>query len=230
MDNLFIEYFKTRMDRNHSEVPEEKEPGPLITLSRDYGCPGKRIASIISDRIREKYHQEWKMISKEILETLAIELNLDPSVVKDLANFEERRLTDYIALLLSKDYYPGEMKIKNTLSEIIKSFATKGNVIIVGRAGFYITKHIERSYHIKLYAPIEWRIDYLSNKLGLSYPDAMKLVEEMSRKRQLFLKYFAVQKKQDIEFDALFDCSLLSDEQIISKIMAGLEQRGFFVQ
>ncbi|MEA3446491.1 MAG: cytidylate kinase-like family protein [Bacteroidota bacterium] len=225
MKNLLIDYFRNRMDKEHSEAIGVDESGPLITLSRDYGCPGKNIATMISNEIQKKYGQQWKMISKEILETLAKELHLNPSVVQDLANFEDRRLTDYIALLLSKDYYPGEIKIKKTLCEIILSFANKGNTIIVGRAGFYISKHINRSFHIKLYAPIEWRIDYMSEKRGLSYPDAMKLVEEMSHKREQFLNYFAIQKKKDVEFDALYDCSLLSSEQIVSKVMTELEQR-----
>ncbi len=229
MDNLLLNYFQTRMNKEYAGTSEKEEPGPVITLSRDYGCPGKKIATLISDKIDEKYGQQWKMISKEILETLANELNLNPSVIQDLANFEDRRISDYIALLLSSDYYPGEIKIKNTISEIILSFANKGNAIIVGRAGFYITKHIHRSYHIKLYAPIEWRIDYMSEKSGISYPDAIKLVEEMNRKREQFLKFFASQKKSEFEFDATFDCSLLTNEQIVSKVLSDIESRNLVV-
>lgn len=225
MDNLLIDYFKNRMEREAGTVKEIMVAGPVITLSREYGCPGKRIVSLLADRINQQKQVKWTMISKEILETLAQELNLNPSVVKDLANFEDRPLSDYFALLLSKDHYPGEHKIKNTLSEIILSFARKGHVIIVGRGGFYITQHIEKSYHIKLLAPIEWRIDYISQKLGISYPDAMIRVEEMSRKREQFLKFFAVQKKQDTTFDATFDCSQVSDDDMVSQVMADLEQR-----
>lgn len=226
MDNLLIDYFRNRMERTTGKVEEIKEPGPVITLSRDYGCPGKRIATLLADRILAEKQTTWTMINKEILETLAKELNLNPSVVKDIANFEDRPLTDYIALLFSKDYYPGEQKIKNTLTEIILSFAQKGHTIIVGRAGIYITKHIEKSYHIKLQAPMGWRIDYMSEKMGISYPDAMILVEEMSRKREQFLKFFAVQKKEEISFDATFDCSQVSDDEIISHVMADLEKKG----
>ncbi|MCF8370072.1 MAG: cytidylate kinase-like family protein [Bacteroidales bacterium] len=226
MDNLLIDYFHNRMERTTSKVEEVKEPGPVITLSRDYGCPGKRIATLLVERIKAEKQTDWTMISKEILETLATELKLNPSVVNDIAHFEDRGLGDYLALLLSKDYYPGEQKIKNTLSEIILSFAKKGHTIIVGRAGIYITKQIEKSYHIKLFAPIEWRIDYMSAKMSISYPDAMRLVEDMSRKREQFLKFFAVQKKEDITFDATFDCSQVSDDEIISHVMADLEKKG----
>ena len=225
MDNLLLNYFQNRMDREAANIQQLGIGGPVITLSREYGCPGKKIATMLADRILAEKNVEWTMISKEVLETLAEELNLNPSVVEDLANFEDRRITDYIALLLSKDYYPGEQKIKNTLSDIILSFATKGNTIIVGRAGFNICNQIEKSFHIRLVAPIEWRIDYMSKKRNISYPDAMKLVEEMSRKREQFLKFFMDNQKYDISFDSTYDCSQITDNEIVTKVMSDLERK-----
>ena len=224
MNNL-LNYFMKRMDRESDVVSTSSEGGPVITLSRQYGCPGKSIANLLRERILLDKNKEWTMISKEILETLAGELNLNPSVVQDLANFEDRRITDYIALLLSKDYYPGEQKIKSTLSDIILSFAQQGHTIIVGRAGFHICNQIRKSYHIRLFAPLEWRIDHICERRGLSYPDAMKQVEEMSRRRDQFLKFFTDTQKHDVAFDTSYDCSLLSNDEIVDRLLVGLENR-----
>ena len=40
MDNLLGNYFQNRMERESETVEEIRDPGPVITLSREYGCPG----------------------------------------------------------------------------------------------------------------------------------------------------------------------------------------------
>ena len=59
-------------------------PGPVITISREYGCPSKLIAAMLTDLINEKYARKnkWHWISKEILEETARKLGLTPREIK----------------------------------------------------------------------------------------------------------------------------------------------------
>jgi cytidylate kinase len=222
MENLLVKYFQLRMEKENSPVYHEREPGPVITISREVGCPGKTIAGMLVEKIAESGVTGWKWVDKEILEQIALELHLTPSIMEDISKYEDRRLTDYIALLLSRDYYPGEKRIKNKWSEIINNLAGAGQVIIVGRAGFYITGYIPKSYHVRLYAPEEWRIDYIAEKKGCSFQDSMKLVEEMSRKRKQFLGYFESERKVGTNFNREFDCSVMTHEEIVNQMFADI--------
>lgn len=223
MPNLLLKYFQQRMD-NDPPALSIKEPGPVVTISREYGCPGKIVAEQLNDKINQHYNNSWKWISKEILEQLAEELKLKPSVIEDINNFKDRGFSDYFALLLSKSYFPGEKRIKNAFHDILLSIANEGNAIIVGRAGYYITNHLQKSYHVRLYAPLEWRVDRFSEKRELSYQDAMKQVEDMNKNRLQFLEYFRDNKKQNKPFNQEFDCSVNSIEQIVDQIWSDLEK------
>ena len=228
MDNLLLKYFKLRMERNPEFKPEFNEPGPVITISREFGCPGKRVAEKFANELTKHTKEEWNWIDKEIINQLSEELKLNPSTVDDLANYTDRKLSDYLALMFSSDYYPGEKKIKNTLSEIILSFANNGNVVILGRAGYLICGKIKRSFHIKLIAPMEWRIDKVSEKKDISYHDAIKFIDEFEIKRDQFQKFFSSGVPNDNDFDIIFDCSVKSDEEIISETFKLIRENRIF--
>lgn len=222
MDNLLIKYFQQRMSKEELPSFNTKEAGPVITINREYGCPGKIIAQSLVEKVNLLKSVHWKWISKEILESLAQELKLQPSVIQDIKNFDERKTTDYLALLFTSDYYPGEKKIKNTISDIINGFAMEGNVVIVGRAGYQITNGIEKSLHISLKAPLEWRIEHICQRMNLSFIDGMRIVEEMSEKRNHFLSHF--NRPGLREFDFVFDCSQTSNEEIIDVIVLEMKK------
>lgn len=223
MDNLLIKYFQQRMSKEELPSFNPKESGPVITISREYGCPGKIIAQSLVEKVNQIKPSSWKWISKEIIESLAQELKLQPSVIEDIKNFDERKTTDYLALLFTSDYYPGEKKIKNTLSDIINSFAHQGHVVIVGRAGYQITNGIEKSLHISLKAPLDWRIEHICQRMNLSFIDGMKVVEEMSEKRRHFLSHFDRPGLKN--YDLIFDCSQTSDEEIVNVILLEIKKK-----
>ena len=54
--------------------------GPVITISRQVGCNAVMLAEQIAARLNsEKSDIKWKVISKEIFQESAKELNMDPN-------------------------------------------------------------------------------------------------------------------------------------------------------
>ncbi len=228
MSELLLKYFGKRMSYEGSKEYKRKRLGPLVTISREFGCPAKRIAAKLAQELTLEFGEKWNWISKEIMEELSKELHLNPSVVNDLSNYEDRKLSDYIALLLSTDHYPGESRIKNAMADIIMSFANQGNVVIVGRAGYLITEHVLHAYHIKLVAPYDWRVDRIAETRNMSYPDAMKYVNEISKKRAQFLKFYTNKRTNDDIFNAEFDTSKLGDDEIVTSIIKNIKEKQVF--
>jgi cytidylate kinase len=232
MDNLFLKYMRERTGRRKSSGPDFYAPGPVITISRDYGCPGRRIARLLSETLTEKNarlggDKEWKWISKEIIEESARELKLSPTLIQDLSDYRTRGFFENLALFFSDEFYPGDVKIKNTIARFIYNAASEGNVVIVGRAGESITKNFEKSLHIKLQAPLEFRARQVANSYGMSIVDAKKEVQEMDKRRTQFRNYFE-KDLPDIEFfDIFFNVATMTDEEIIEMIIIIAETRGF---
>ena len=72
MKSILTSYMKERMERmERSKII--KEPGPVVTISRSYGCPAKIVAQDLCLAINKKLGlsknvPHWRWISKEILE------------------------------------------------------------------------------------------------------------------------------------------------------------------
>ncbi len=60
--------------------------GPVLTVSRAYGCEANRLVRLLIHRINElgpgalKKHQ-WKYISKEVIDECAFELGINPMML-----------------------------------------------------------------------------------------------------------------------------------------------------
>lgn len=229
MSNILIDYMKSRF--KEESVKSRTKPlkaGPVVTISREYGCPAKRIAEKLSlelNRVEyENYSKnKWHWISKEILDESAKELNLKPTTIREVANHEQVGLVDDIVKSLSHKDYPGDIKIKKTIREVIRTFAEQGHVIVVGRGGVSITRDIERSLHIKIEAPLEWRINDVSKKQMISLSEAKKKIQHIDHQRALLRQYFSNGKQNAATIDATFNYYTLDEEEIIAAIV-GLMQ------
>jgi cytidylate kinase len=207
-----------------------KAPGPVVTISRDYGCPAKRLAGMLTSAINrvelENYSKNrWAWIGKEILDESAKELNLKPNMVKDVTNKEMTGVVNDIVMSLSHRYYPGDQKIKKTIGMVIRGFAEHGHVIIVGRGGVSITRDIPHSLHIKLQAPLEWRVNDVSKRQMISLKDARKKIQEEDHQRLQIREFFEGKKVDDSAFDVIFNYSSVDEDVIVSTIMHMMEMR-----
>ncbi len=231
MENVFLKYMRDRVGKRESQRTIQAE-GPVITISREYGCPGKRIGKYLAEVITSKLKREgkdieWRWLSKEIIDESARELKLSPQLIKDLSEYKNRSFLDNLALFFSDTYYPGDTKVNNTIANFIHTAASEGNVVIIGRAAEAITKNFKKSFHVKLIAPLEWRAQIISNETGMTISEAKKEAIEMDRRRAVFRHYFE-KGVPDVEFyDALFNCKEMTDDEIVELIVIIAEARGF---
>lgn len=221
MDNLLYEYFS---DRIKDTEPLVKEPGPVITISREYGCQ----AGVIAQKVLEQLNQiaikkgnknPWKIVSKEILEKSAKALEMKKDDIEYVFNQESRSTIDEILSSFSSRFYKSDRHVKKTIRDVIRGIAAEGNVIIVGRSGFCITRDIPKSFHIRLVAPLKWRIEKISNKYNLTYERAQKEILEMDHKRKYFNNSIAGRNIEDFEYDLTINTSSLQVDEIVGIIL-----------
>ena len=204
-------------------------PGPVVTISREMGCPAKQIAGLLADELnklrktsRAKEH-EWRWISKEILSESAKELNADYEQIEHIFHYKNRNVLEDILLAQSKDYYKSDLKIRTTIAKVIRSFANKGNAIIVGRGGVAITRDIPKSFHIMLEAPLEWRAVRTSTKHNIPLDQARNYAQSIDKKRAQFRDYFQGKGNDYTRFDMKLNCMTLEVEEIVQIIIGALK-------
>jgi len=230
MENILYKYLSSEKKIESSE--DKKELGPVITISRDFGCDGNEIGSLLVGAINKRIpakseYPKWKCINKEILTKSAEELHANSEKVLHFFKGEEKGyIGDIVNSFLDKEYVSDEF-IKNTISKVIKGFGEEGHIVIVGRAGFINTRHIPKSLHIKLVAPFEWRVKNFAKRHNMHYVDAIEAVKVMGGERDKFLHFFRYDQNDNENFDIIFNRKTLSKYEIITAILDILEFKMF---
>lgn len=223
-----IDLEKYLSDRIQKECGKMKDPGPVITLAREYGCPAKTLARQLTDELTKKMHVKgmdvsWRYITKEIMAESARELEVDPAKIKYVFDYKQKGMIDEILSAQLTKYYKSDQKIRNTIARVIRNIACEGNVVIVGRGGVSITHDIPKSLHIMLEAPLEWRALRISEKYGMPMEQARKECADIDKKRQQFREFFEGKNTDYTRYDLTMNSMTLSIEDMVKIIIKAVE-------
>ncbi len=228
-----VDLLKYMSERLNEDTEEYQDAGPVITISRLYGCPAKKVAKGLNEKLKSKLmvlgkkDPGWKYVTKEIMSESARELEMAPKQIKYVFDYEQKSLIDDILSAQSSKYYKSDRKIRNTIAMVIRNMAIEGNVIIVGRGGVAITHDIPKSLHINLDAPLKWRIVRIAEKYQVSFEEAEKVIHDIDKKRKQFREYFEGKNSDYTWFDLTFNCMTLSVDEIVKIIVKAIEARKF---
>jgi len=225
-----IDISKYLTERYLESISEQKFEGPVVTIAREFGCPSIKVAEKLAARLTEiksplAKKMDWRWISKEIMNESARQLDMDPAEIEYVFKYEKRSTFDEILSSYSKKYYKSDRKIRNTVARVIRNIASEGNVIIVGRGGVAITREIEKSLHVHLEAPLDWRALRISEKFCLTMDEARKYARDIDAKRREFRDYFHGKGSDYSRFDVVFNAMTLSMDEIVEGIVAMLKLR-----
>lgn len=223
-----LKYMSDRLQEEKSGCPDA---GPVITISRLYGCPSKKIAKLLSEELSKKMlaqgkkNVQWGYVTKEILSESARELEMNPDRIKYVFDYKKKGLIDELFSAHSNKYYKSDRRIRNTIARVIRNMACEGNVVIVGRGGVAITRDMPNSLHINLEAPLQWRVLRIAEKYELSFEEAEKTTLDIDKKRKAFREYFEGRNTDYTWFDLTFNCMTMSVEEIVGIIIRAAEVR-----
>lgn len=225
MANILLEYMAERFSQSTSNEDNNHSKLPFITISREHGCPAEEIAKLLETKLNHHLKtdnsKKWKIISKEIMEQAAHELNVDTSRIKKVVSEEKRGAIDEILNSFSEKYYKSDRKIVNTIASTIIDFARLGNVIIIGRNGAGITNELPNGLHVRLLAPLEWRIKkLLENGFYNNEEEARFHAEDIDYNRNLYLKSKIVNEPV---FGIYYNTQIFNAEEIANSIIFHLE-------
>lgn len=219
-DNVLLEYFTER----HKEVSEGKgaKEGPVITVSREFGCPAKEFTLELKNQL-DKLDPLWRIISKESMKEAAEEMQLNPRQAEYVFKNQKREIMDEILDAMTYRYYKNDKYVRNTMSRILRQIARQGYVIILGRCGVCITQSVQKSLHIKLEAPEEFRIKNVMKWFELDESNARKKMNEMDSKRIAVRNEFAGGKFDYHQFDLRVNMSRYNIKQAVDLTVSSIK-------
>ena len=228
MNNTLMVYLNKRLRQNDPKFAgANQQPGPVICISREVGCGAVNLARILASELDQKsFCKKWRVLSKEILEESARELNMNPIKLKNYLKEGDRTIFDDILSAFSEKRFKSDKKIGKTLIDMLRSFATDGHCIIVGRAGSIIAKDIERSLLVKLTAPLDWRIGQIMKKNKMNWKEAAEFIERTEKERENFRKHIAGDQNITEEFDLTINMERMNEKDVINLLTFACQAKG----
>ncbi len=226
MHNVLINYLQNKYGRKNQKGHKH---GPVITISREYGCPAvdtaRRILSAIQE-LKSESDVPWRLITKEILDEAAHELQSNPTEVEQAAKAEKLGMVGEVLSVLTEPFYYETIKARRTIGDVIQAYAEAGRVIIIGRGGVVLTEDIPLTLHVKLWAPREWRIQQIIDLHHISRAEVEKKMAEVDKARETLLDFYTGGDKGKIQFDLSLNCRSMTISEISGIILHLARLRG----
>jgi cytidylate kinase len=226
MSNALLSYLNKRMGIEKIDEESSGPPGPIITISREVGCNGVKLANKIATRLNSKNMvSEWKVLSKEVFYQSARELDLEPEKVKRIFKQPEKYAFNDILNAFNNKRFKSEKKIIKTVTDVIRTFAVEGFYIIVGRAGHFIAHDVKNALHLRLVAPLEYRLKTIMENNHLNREEAFDFIEKVEKERLAFRKSIGNVSYEEECFDLFINRASFDDEKTIDIIEVAMEKK-----
>jgi cytidylate kinase len=222
-----IDLKKYLTEQYEKSINKDVKPGPVLTISRAYGCSAKELAKEIIYQLRHEKpnEKEWTWINKEIFKNTAKALNLKEKRILHVFEGKKLGLVDSIILSSAEKYYKSDKTIQKKMIEIVRSFAEKGRTIIIGLGSAVICRDIEKSLHIRLEAPFDWRVNKLAEKYKQDIKETESYAKDIDLKRDALRKSFLTKNSCEKVFDITFNVMYLNNREIAEAVIFMMKQR-----
>ena len=190
----------------------------IITIGRQYGSNGRRIAKKLSEKLGIHYYD------KELIK-LASEQN-DISY-DELVKVDEKRanpwrypVEDPAQMESRFRFEPMNDVLFYTQAQIITRLADTEDCIIVGRCANDILKSRPTSRSIFIHAPLDYRLQTVMERTSLEEKEALSLIKKVDKQRK-FYNYYTDKKWEEMsQYDLCLDSSAMSEDEILNVLTA----------
>lgn len=221
LDDLIGRHVKRRemVIRDKSKMPSRKmRIRPFITVSREAGSGGKLVAELVAKKLG------FKLYNRSIIEMTSKKAKKRKALIAGLDERDRGFMDDLVHSLLNPEYVSEQTFIKS-LCEVILSLARKGNCIILGRGGAFITGQYG-GLHIRVAAPYLVRAGYTSQFEGYTLYEAKERVKKYDKRRKQFVKqYFQHDPSNSNYYDLVINTTYLSVEQAADIVVAAFKKK-----
>jgi cytidylate kinase len=203
----------------------------VVTVAREYGSGGGRIAQFLADRLG------WKLLDRCLVEKIAEAARIKPEVAE---KFDERPdpWSDRLANLLwqspgGRGYIAGPVAERfdagiaaQMARRIIEEAAKIGDCVIVGRGSQCILQQHEDAFHIFVYAPRSERLARLLNRHAeLSKAEAEKKLDAEDALRAAYVRANYREDWQNRHLYHLMISSCLGEQEAVAIVLSALHTR-----
>ena len=212
--------------RDHlDDIGTKKEPGPYITISRQWGCDGIELGQILASKLNQRDdEQPWKLYQKELLKQLAEDTGLTEEILEKERKSKPSLLKDFLRGL-KKNGIPDGYEVRNKITMMVRTVAFEGHAIIIGQGGTAATGDLANGLSVRVEAPRDWRIARICRRESLEKHAAVAKIEEIEKERDHLRMIYERQNSREPAFNLVFDNAMFTNEQISDLVIQAMEAK-----
>ncbi|MCX7635324.1 MAG: cytidylate kinase-like family protein [Syntrophales bacterium] len=189
---------------------EQKEPGPVITISREAGCGGTKIAQKLAERLG------MDLMGGKIIQMVAESVEMSEKVVKSLDEKEISTRDTWIdSLFETRHLWPDQYL--HHLTKVIGTIGRHGNAIILGRGANFILPEKD-TFRVRIIAPFDVKV---ANVLKTTRDEAERYIIKAEADRRAFVrKYFNQDVTDPLHYDLVINMRAITIDGAVEAIIA----------
>jgi len=199
-------------------TPLQQANKPIITISRQPGSKGRRVAGLLADR----YNLD--LYSSNIITEVAKLSNMSQRVVETLDERGRSIVDDIFAEVARHSHMATDDFLKH-LVQIIGTIGGHGHAVIIGRGASFILPG-EETLMLRIVEPRSMRIRNVMKEFDLSREDAEKRISRAEVDRRQFIhKYFSADINDPINYDMVLNMRHLTLDSAVELIREAWQQK-----
>lgn len=203
----------------------------LITISRQYGAGGSEVARRVAQAL------DWAVVDNEFIEQVAQRAGLAP---EEVAQREERApsFIERLSLTLASsapELFPpetgttedrDEVTVVRMTESLVAELAEEGRAVLVGRAAPAVLGQGGDALHVKLVAPVEFRLAQACSRLSLDPKEAREVLQRTDKNRARYHReYYRRDWDDPANYDMVLNTGRLGFDGATTVIVARARER-----
>ena len=201
----------------------------VITINRELGSGGRSIGEKLAKRLEVPFYD------KALIQGLKEKYELTTEEIERLKGQQHNWWADFKRSLKIMPSYavPQIISAKNAIpdflitddifhseTEILKGIAEDESCIIAGRSGFYVFRDHPNHLSILIQARMDYRINHLVERRGISAEEAKKIIKEVDKGRENYVKKYTGRSRYDTRnYDIVLNADEHTEEEIVDIIL-----------
>jgi hypothetical protein len=205
-------------DRGVTLPPPMMPCGLSIALSREAGARGGAIGRRVGQKLG------WQVFDQELLEYMAQDGVVRQGVLDGMKPAATVWAEERLQQLLRERNLSQNPSIL-ALARVVLALGAQGDAVMIGRGSGFILPRAS-TLHVRLVAPLEERIAYMSQWQRLPMEEAADMVRVRDERRVEFLQTHFHRQGGDVhQYDMLLNTSPLSEEVCAELIVTAAQAR-----
>ena len=202
----------------------------VITINRELGSGGRTVGEKLAAKLGVPFYD------KALIKALTEKYNLTVEEIERLKGrkhgwwaYFKRVVGIGQVFINSSKYYEVEMGKETELlttgemykveKEIVKGIAADESCVIAGRTAFYIMKDQPNRMSILIQASMDYRIERVMKKQGLSREEAEKVIKKVDKMRENYVnKYTSTSRYDTRNYDLVISMDGKTEDEVAEMI------------